>query len=89
MVRILIVAGALVATAASASAQYRGSSSGSGFGAGSNSSSHSVQGHSNSGGSYTQPYQATNPNSTQLDNYSTRGNVNPYTGAVGTRSPKY
>jgi hypothetical protein len=36
-----------------------------------------------------QPYVATNPNSTQMDNYSTRGNVNPYTGAVGTRTPRY
>jgi hypothetical protein len=24
-----------------------------------------------------------------MDNYSTRGNVNPYTGAVGTRTPRY
>ena len=35
------------------------------------------------------PHQQTNPNNTQMDNYSTRGNVNPYTGAVGTRNPKY
>jgi hypothetical protein len=30
-----------------------------------------------------------NPNSSQRDNYSATGNVNPYTGVVGTRNPKY
>jgi hypothetical protein len=29
------------------------------------------------------------PNSTDLDNYSTRGNVNPYTGEAGTKQPRY
>jgi hypothetical protein len=28
-------------------------------------------------------------NNTQLDNYSTRGNYNPYTGSYGTRSRRY
>lgn len=27
------------------------------------------------------------PNDTKLDNYSTRGNVNPYTGQAGTKDP--
>ena len=36
------------------------------------------------GVSHSGHYQ-TNPNNTQLDNYGTRGNLNPYTGAVGTR----
>jgi len=35
------------------------------------------------------PHVATNPNGTQRDNYSAIGNVNPYTGAVGTRNPRY
>jgi hypothetical protein len=35
------------------------------------------------------PHQQTNPNTTQTDNYGTRGNVNPHTGAVGTRNPRY
>ena len=60
-----------------------------GYGSGSNSSSHAVQGHYNNNGTYTQPHHSTNPNSSQLDNYSTRGNVNPYTGAVGTRAPRF
>jgi hypothetical protein len=39
-------------------------------------------------GTYVQPYVATNPNSTQRDNYSATGNVNPNTGAVGARNPR-
>ena len=60
-----------------------------GFGTGSNSRSHSTSGYTNSYGTYVAPSHATNPNNTQYDNYSTRGNVNPYTGAVGTRNPRY
>lgn len=59
------------------------------YGSGSNSSSHGVQGYTRSDGSYVQPHHRTNPNSTQMDNYGTRGNSNPYTGAYGTRSPRY
>lgn len=40
-------------------------------------------------GTYVAPSYATNPNRTQFDNYSTKGNVNPYTGAAGTRLPRY
>jgi hypothetical protein len=57
------------------------------YGTGSNPNSHYVQPHYNSNGSLTQGHYQTNPNSTTLDNYSTRGNVNPYTGATGTRRP--
>jgi hypothetical protein len=38
---------------------------------------------------YVHPHQQTNPNTTQRDNYGATGDVNPYTGAVGTRAPKY
>ena len=55
-----------------------------GYGAG---SSHLVNGYTTRRGTYVTPYQDTNPNGTKLDNYSTRGNVNPCTGAVGTRDP--
>jgi hypothetical protein len=74
----LILAGALALVATAAQAQ----------GTGSNPNSHPVQGYSTTGGTYVPPHQQTNPNSTQADNYGTRGNVNPYTGAVGTRTPK-
>ena len=50
-----------------------------------NSSSHSVSGHVRSNGTYVAPSHATNPNSTKSDNYSTKGNINPYTGKEGTK----
>jgi hypothetical protein len=57
--------------------------------AGSNPNSHTVQGHATRSGTQLRPYVATNPNSTQRDNYSATDNVNPYPGAVGTRNPRY
>lgn len=53
----------------------------------SSSGSHSVSGHFRSNGTYVQPHRATNPNTSKLDNWSTRGNVNPYTGQSGTKNP--
>jgi len=50
---------------------------------------HTSSGYTTNRGTYVQPYVATNPNSTQRDNFSATGNVNPYTGAVGTRNPRY
>ena len=44
-----------------------------------------VQGHYTANGTYVQPHYRTDPNNTRNDNYSTRGNVNPYTGQPGTR----
>ena len=38
-------------------------------------------------GTYVAPHYATTPNATRLDNYSTRGNSNPFTGATGYKSP--
>lgn len=46
-----------------------------------------VNGYRRSNGTYVAPYERTSPNATPLDNYSTRGNVNPYTGQAGTRDP--
>lgn len=43
--------------------------------------------HVTKSGSYVQGSMRTAPNSTRLDNYSTKGNVNPYTGKSGTKSP--
>ena len=45
-----------------------------------------VRGHSNSNGTYTQDHYRTAPNNTQSDNWGTRGNSNPYTGAPGTKN---
>jgi hypothetical protein len=38
-------------------------------------------------GSYVMPHYRTSPNSTRWDNYSTKGNYNPYTGKKGYSSP--
>jgi len=82
----LIFAIALAGLATGASAQGYGNGT---YGTGSNPSSHSVNGYTTNSGTYVPPHQATNPNSTQTDNYNTRGNVNPYSGTVGTRTPRY
>ena len=37
-------------------------------------------------GTYVMPSYRTSPNKTKLDNWSTKGNYNPYTGKKGTKS---
>lgn len=46
-----------------------------------------VQGHVRRDGTYVPPHYRSTPNSTKIDNYSTRGNVNPYTGERGSVDP--
>ncbi len=48
---------------------------------------HNVQGYTKKDGTYVPPHHATNPNTTKRDNYSSKGNVNPYTGKPGTINP--
>lgn len=48
-----------------------------------------VRGYTRSDGTYVAPHYRSSPNSTRNDNWTTRGNVNPYTGEPGTRSPDY
>lgn len=50
-------------------------------------SSHSVSGYTRKDGTYVAPSHATNPNGTKHDNWTTKGNVNPYTGKEGTKQP--
>lgn len=78
-----------------ASAQARGGHSGGrgGYAGGHRSFSlggspgyHSVRGYTRRDGTYVAAHHATNPNGTRADNWSTRGNVNPFTGRLGTRS---
>lgn len=52
------------------------------------SSSHYASGYARRDGTQVQSYHATNPNGSALDNYSTRGNINPYTGQSGTKIPR-
>lgn len=58
-----------------------------GYGTGSNPRSHSVKPYVRKNGTYVAPHRTTNPNKNKLDNYSTRGNFNPYTGKEGTQNP--
>ncbi len=48
-----------------------------------------VNGYTKKDGTVVQPYTRTRENSTQKDNYSSKGNVNPYTGKVGTKEPTH
>ncbi len=48
---------------------------------------HAKKGYVTKQGVYVPPARQTNPNNTKLDNYGTKGNVNPYTGKKGTKDP--
>lgn len=45
-----------------------------------------VSGYYKANGTYVQGYYRTEANNTVTDNWSTKGNINPYTGAVGTKN---
>ncbi len=47
----------------------------------------SVRGHVTKRGSYVQPHKRSAPDKSKSNNYSTKGNVNPYTGKPGTADP--
>lgn len=49
--------------------------------------SHPVRSTITKSGTYVAPHRQTNPDSTKLNNWSTKGNVNPYTGKPGTKDP--
>lgn len=68
--KIIAIAAALLLATTAASAQQR---------------TVTVQGHTRSDGTYVPSHQRTAPNSTQSDNWTTKGNTNPYTGQAGTR----
>jgi opacity protein-like surface antigen len=46
-----------------------------------------VKPHIRKDGTYVEGHHRTTPDATKLDNYSTKGNVNPYTGENGTVDP--
>ena len=71
----MVIALGLIATPAFAKKQSSGGGS------------HSVKGHVKKDGTYVQPHRATNPNHTQRDNWSSKPNVNPYTGKNGSKEP--
>lgn len=45
------------------------------------------RGYTRKDGTYVQPHYQTAPDNTKLNNYSTQGNHNPYTGKEGTVDP--
>jgi hypothetical protein len=75
MQRLALVFGSGVACAAFALASVAGPGS------------HSISGYTKKDGTYVAPSHATNPDKTKVNNWSSKGNVNPYTGKPGTKDP--
>ncbi len=48
-----------------------------------------VSGYTRSNGTYVEPHVRTMPNNTNFDNFSTKGNSNPFTGSTGYRARDY
>lgn len=46
-----------------------------------------VRGYHRKDGTYVQPHYRSDPDGNRFNNFSTQGNVNPYTGRVGTVDP--
>ena len=46
-----------------------------------------VRGYSRGDGTYVQPHYRSNPDGNAFNNWSSRGNINPYTGREGTIDP--
>ena len=46
-----------------------------------------INGYYRKNGTYVSGYNRTKPNSTKIDNYSTKGNINPYTSKKGYKNP--
>jgi len=89
MKKVVVLTALACVLAFSSSAYARGSSFGGHSSSNSSYSSsrsdHTISGYTR-GGTYVRPSHATNPDATRNNNYSTKGNVNPYTGKLGTKS---
>jgi hypothetical protein len=57
------------------------------FAAGAGAADTLTKGYVKKDGTYVQPHYSTKPNQTKIDNYSSKGNTNPYTGEKGTKDP--
>lgn len=55
------------------------------YGTGSNWNSTTVDGYTRRDGTYVAPHQRSMPDASQNNNWSTKGNQNPYTGRAGTQ----
>jgi hypothetical protein len=78
----LLVLGLGAATVDAGGRGRRSSTPSSGTGA--SSSSRSVKGYTTKKGTYVAPHKRSAPDRTQRNNYTTKGNTNPYTGKAGT-----
>jgi hypothetical protein len=47
-----------------------------------------VRGYTKRSGTYVQSHRRTNADHTRRNNWSTKGNINPYTGKRGTKTPR-
>ncbi len=57
------------------------------FASGSANAATRIKGYVKGNGTYVKPHYKTPANGTKLDNYSTKGNINAYTGKKGTVNP--
>ncbi len=48
----------------------------------------SVRGYTREDGTYVQPHHRSNPDGNPYNNWSTKGNTNPYTGQEGSHNPR-
>jgi hypothetical protein len=91
MFKVLMTMVVVLVFSSAAQARGRGgglhSSRGKTHYAGSGGSAH-VRGHVTKKGTCVEPHRRTNPDHSRMNNWSTKGNVNPYTGLKGTKSPK-
>jgi hypothetical protein len=87
MKKIFLLAAVLVS--APAFAQYYNQPAQSNYNSGLYGSDQQTSGYTRSNGTVVQGYHHTAPDSNPYNNYSSQGNVNPYTGAVGHKAPRY
>lgn len=84
--RTFVALCAIAVLATTAPAFARGGHHG-GYSSNSSPGVHTVHSYVRANGTFVHSYHATNPNSTRNDNFSTKGNINPYTGKAGTKPP--
>lgn len=85
MNKLLIAGLLLIGLAGVSEAKSKKSYDYGGYGTGSNSQSESVGGYTRRDGTYVESYQRTKANNTSDDNYSTKGNYNPWNGKYGSK----
>ena len=83
----IIITSLFITMASSAYASgYSNSNSSTPYYNNSNNSSVDVSGYTRSNGSYVNSYERSSPDNTTSNNWSTKGNINPYTGQEGTKN---